>query len=175
MTEINMDAIRQRQTWVQDNADQCQRDPGQVSLSGYMAASIESSRDVPSLIAEVERLRAELDDRDAEAIDAAPEPEGFTAVYCQRCTPGLLVGADELAQHNAEHHAATRVSSGLAAAYHVTRSTGPSDLEAGCPCPKEPCGGVDTARANPDCDQHPASRSKTMRNIHRADQCPWGA
>jgi hypothetical protein len=61
MSEINMDAIRQRVANVEDNADQCQRSPGQVSLSGYIAASIESSRDVPALIAEVERLNAKVE------------------------------------------------------------------------------------------------------------------
>lgn len=57
---IDIDAIRARVAYVQSNADQCQRSPGQVSMAGYAAASIDSSRDVPVLLAEVDRLRAAI-------------------------------------------------------------------------------------------------------------------
>jgi hypothetical protein len=56
--------------------------------------------------------------------------------------------------------------------YHVARGCGPSELEADCPCPTEPCGAVDTRRTVAACEQHPAERARTMRQIHRADQCP---
>ncbi|MCZ7434781.1 hypothetical protein O7598_31280 [Micromonospora sp. WMMC241] len=60
----------------------------------------------------------------------------------------------------------------LPAAFHVTRGTWPGFPEANCPCPKEPCGSVDTRRADPACEQHPAGRARTMRQMHRADRCP---
>lgn len=56
--------------------------------------------------------------------------------------------------------------------HHVTRGCGPSEIEAGCPCPKAACGAVDTRHTNPACQHHPADRGKTMRQMHRADQCP---
>lgn len=63
-------------------------------------------------------------------------------------------------------------SSGGEEGWHVTRGTGPSHLEANCPCPKEACGAVDSARAVDACTQHPAARARTMRNIHLASECP---
>ncbi|MGC5033054.1 hypothetical protein [Micromonospora sp. DT229] len=60
----------------------------------------------------------------------------------------------------------------LPTGWHITRGTGPSDLENGCPCPKAACGAVDTEHTNPTCDQHPPSKARTMRHMHRADQCP---
>jgi len=54
---LDLEPIQKRAKWMQDNADQCQRSPGQVSLSGYVAACIDCGRDVPALVAEVERLR----------------------------------------------------------------------------------------------------------------------
>lgn len=55
---------------------------------------------------------------------------------------------------------------------HVGRSWADTHLEDECPCPKEPCGLVDLAKASPECDQHPAERSKTLRQIHEARLCP---
>jgi hypothetical protein len=59
-TVVDLAAVRRRLDWLRANADQCERSPGQVSLSGYVAACIDSSKDVPDLLAEVERLRAVL-------------------------------------------------------------------------------------------------------------------
>ncbi|MFI7191438.1 hypothetical protein ACIBQ0_17025 [Nocardia nova] len=53
--------------------------------------------------------------------------------------------------------------------WHVGRSFSGHPLEDECPCPKEPCGLVRLENAHPDCEQHP---NKTLRQGHRADQCP---
>lgn len=45
-------------------------------------------------------------------------------------------------------------------------------MEDNCPCPKTACGLVDGDNVHPDCDQHPFLRTKTMRQMHPADQCP---
>lgn len=55
---LDLEPIKKRAEWMRDNAEQCRRSPGQVSMSGYVAACIDCGRDVPDLIAEVERLRA---------------------------------------------------------------------------------------------------------------------
>lgn len=55
---------------------------------------------------------------------------------------------------------------------HFGRSFNDTRLEDECPCPKEPCGLVSYARVNPDCDQHPMSKAKTIRQIHTAKNCP---
>ena len=39
------------------------------------------------------------------ADDEDDDPAGLTAVYCTKCRPFTLVGASQLAAHNAEHHA----------------------------------------------------------------------
>jgi hypothetical protein len=57
---LDLEPIKRRAEWMTDSADLCGRSPGQVSLSGYVAACIDCGRDVPVLIAEVERLRAEV-------------------------------------------------------------------------------------------------------------------
>lgn len=55
---------------------------------------------------------------------------------------------------------------------HVGRSwDGPGHLEESCPCPKAPCGLVDTGTVDEACMQHPVSRYKTMRTGHRAEHC----
>lgn len=59
-------------------------------------------------------------------------------------------------------------------AYHLGRSWPGygTPMEDACPCPKTACGLVDDTTVHPECDQHPPQRSKTMRHIHPADQCP---
>lgn len=56
--------------------------------------------------------------------------------------------------------------------WHVGRSWSGTVLEDECPCSKAPCGLVDQTNLNPDCDQHPSFRMKTMRQGHPADKCP---
>ena len=55
---------------------------------------------------------------------------------------------------------------------HVGRSWSGTRIEDICPCPQEPCGLVDLGRTHPDCDEHPPSRAKSMRQIHDAARCP---
>lgn len=55
---------------------------------------------------------------------------------------------------------------------HVGRNWTGHVTEDACPCPKQPCGLVDTEDTSPDCTQHPFGRSKTMRQGHPADACP---
>lgn len=52
--------------------------------------------------------------------------------------------------------------------WHAGRAWSGHEIEDACPCPQEPCGLVSTP--DPDCVQH--SRTKTIRQSHRADQCP---
>ena len=54
---------------------------------------------------------------------------------------------------------------------HVGRSWTGDRLEAECPCPKEACGLVDVSNAN-GCPEHDPQAGKTIRQAHRADQCP---
>lgn len=54
---------------------------------------------------------------------------------------------------------------------HSGRSFVGTEIEDACPCPQEPCGLVDYARAHPDCEHHPIERRKTMRQIHDAQAC----
>jgi hypothetical protein len=55
--------------------------------------------------------------------------------------------------------------------YHVGRHWSGNHMERLCPCPLEPCGLVDSAKADPKCTQHSFSGAKTMRQIHAADDC----
>lgn len=57
---------------------------------------------------------------------------------------------------------------------HIGRSWDDTHLENSCPCPKEPCGLVNQAKADPRCFHHPVERYKTMRQGHRPDECPGG-
>lgn len=43
-------------------------------------------------------------------------------------------------------------------------------IEDGCPCPKEPCGMIDSDKVDPDCQQH--SGMKTIRSSHYPEDCP---
>ena len=54
--------------------------------------------------------------------------------------------------------------------FHVGRSWEGHPLEDVCPCVKAPCGLVETE--DPECDQHGVRANKTIRQNHRADQCP---
>ncbi|WP_194821282.1 hypothetical protein [Micromonospora sp. S-DT3-3-22] len=78
----------------------------------------------------------------------------------------------DAAQHQAAV-AAGRVDDHLGGpptGYHVTRGTGPSDLEATCPCPKAPCGYVVRTAEATGCELH--GPSETMRGGHFAASCP---
>ena len=55
---------------------------------------------------------------------------------------------------------------------HIGRSWEGNRLEAECPCPKEPCGLVHAGTTDPACTEHPVTRAKTIRQSHRADDCP---
>ncbi|MFD6361854.1 hypothetical protein ACFWFX_18680 [Streptomyces roseolus] len=57
--------------------------------------------------------------------------------------------------------------------HHIGRSWGgPGHLEALCPCPLAPCGLVDRDNLDPECQQHPVGRMKTIRTGHAAEDCP---
>ncbi|MDG4832387.1 hypothetical protein O7627_24210 [Solwaraspora sp. WMMD1047] len=58
---------------------------------------------------------------------------------------------------------------------HVGRAFSGNAVEQGCSCALAPCGLVDASRTDPACLDHPTSRARTMRQIHRASQCPGGA
>ncbi len=56
---------------------------------------------------------------------------------------------------------------------HIGRSWGASRaIEDGCPCPKEPCGLVDEAKASPGCTEHPPEACKSIRQGHYPEDCP---
>lgn len=55
---------------------------------------------------------------------------------------------------------------------HIGRSFVGHHLEDECPCPQEPCGLVDAAKADPNCPQHPVSAGKTIRQSHLPESCP---
>lgn len=57
-------------------------------------------------------------------------------------------------------------------ALHMGRSWVGHAIEDECPCDKAPCGLVDAGRMSPDCDQHPHERTKTIRQMHYAEDCP---
>lgn len=55
---------------------------------------------------------------------------------------------------------------------HIGRSWDSTHLEDSCPCPKTACGLVARDRVNPLCSQHPPGACKTIRQSHRAADCP---
>lgn len=55
---------------------------------------------------------------------------------------------------------------------HAGRSWSGTEIEDTCPCPKEACGLVDLFRADPGCPDHWWERAKSMRQGHRAEDCP---
>lgn len=57
--------------------------------------------------------------------------------------------------------------------YHIGRSWVGTTLEDACPCPKAPCGLVDSDNVSPECDQHPMSAAKTIRQSHTPEDCPF--
>lgn len=69
-------------------------------------------------------------------------------------------------------HLCLPVSDPLPGGIHVGRSWSGTRLEDACPCPKEPCGLVDTSKTDPSCPEHPEVRAKTIRRSHPATECP---
>lgn len=59
--------------------------------------------------------------------------------------------------------------------FHIGRSWSGHFLEDTCPCPKAPCGLVNVDQADPACPEHPAERSKSIRQSHPASECPGRA
>jgi hypothetical protein len=55
---------------------------------------------------------------------------------------------------------------------HIGRSWSGHGIEDDCPCPKAPCGLVVQETVAETCDQHPLSARRTIRQSHRADECP---
>lgn len=55
---------------------------------------------------------------------------------------------------------------------HIGRSFNGTRLEDNCPCPKAPCGLVIQDEIDPACTEHPGERAKSIRQSHRADECP---
>ena len=55
---------------------------------------------------------------------------------------------------------------------HIGRSWTGHHIEDACPCPKAPCGLVDAMTIDPDCNQHSMTAAKSIRQMHRADDCP---
>lgn len=56
---------------------------------------------------------------------------------------------------------------------HMGRSFSGTRLEDACPCPKAACGLViTTGLMTSDCPEHAFAATKTMRQGHRAEQCP---
>lgn len=60
MSGLDIEAIRRRLDWLRACEEQCQVSPGQVSLHGYAAAAIDCGRDVPALLAQLDREQAAL-------------------------------------------------------------------------------------------------------------------
>jgi hypothetical protein len=60
---------------------------------------------------------------------------------------------------------------GSSPAWHVGRRWNDHTIEDTCPCPKGPCG-LAAYPFDPACEHHPWGRSKTMRQMHHADDCP---
>lgn len=55
---------------------------------------------------------------------------------------------------------------------HFGRSFVGSKLEEICPCPQEACGLIDEEKVVPECPEHPWGRIKTIRQMHKAEDCP---
>ena len=56
--------------------------------------------------------------------------------------------------------------------WHRGRGWEGHDLEDSCPCPQEECGLIASTTTTGDCPQHGFAAAKTLRQSHRADQCP---
>lgn len=55
--------------------------------------------------------------------------------------------------------------------FHMGRSWSGHHMEDECPCPQEPCGLIARDKVVETCPQHYFGRSKTMRSIHRVEDC----
>lgn len=56
--------------------------------------------------------------------------------------------------------------------HHFGRAWHGTRIEDECPCEQAPCGLVAMGHAHPDCTEHAFARAKTMRQSHRAEDCP---
>lgn len=45
-------------------------------------------------------------------------------------------------------------------------------IEEACPCEQAPCGLVSDDRISPLCGQHPVEAMRSIRQTHRAEECP---
>lgn len=99
----------------------------------------------------------------AEPLFGAEEPECLAS----HCPPSMFVDCEypKCAPQEPQPQAAPGGT-------HIGRSWAGHDLEDDCPCPKAPCGLVVQETVAEECDQHPIQAAKTMRQSHRADQCP---
>lgn len=59
--------------------------------------------------------------------------------------------------------------------FHIGRSFSGHWLEDACPCPQEACNLVAEDSTDPDCEQHGMGACKTIRQGHRAVDCPGAA
>jgi len=55
---------------------------------------------------------------------------------------------------------------------HIGREWASHNIEDRCPCVKAACGLAIMGKTNPECDQHPIERSRTMRQLHGLGECP---
>lgn len=55
--------------------------------------------------------------------------------------------------------------------FHIGRGFHGHATEGECPCPQEDCGLIHEERIDPECEQHPFKRAKTIRQMHRANEC----
>lgn len=102
----------------------------------------------------------------AEADDECPDPW-----HTQRDEPTEPCPACN-EPHPAAHPIAAAPLRPDADPWHVGRAFAGNRLERTCGCKLAACGLVDTSDVDPDCEHHPAERRKTMRQMHRASQCP---
>lgn len=56
--------------------------------------------------------------------------------------------------------------------WHRGRGWEGHDLEDSCPCPQEECGLIASTTTTGDCPQHGFAAAKTLRQSHRATDCP---
>lgn len=125
-------------------------------------ASVQSMAVAARATGNGERERAALDVlilMDRYWRDPNHEP-GLSECGCRECDP--------------ERHGLTAGAQPAPGGTHIGRSWDGHDLEDECPCPKAPCGLVVQETAAQECDEHPLSARRTIRQSHRADQCPAG-
>jgi hypothetical protein len=97
--------------------------------------------------------------------------------YCAQCTSISVATSTNVpaGQHDEDPAPPLGDSSALSnpvagqpgSPWHIGRAWSGHEIEDACPCEQEPCGLV--ATPDPSCVQH--SRTKTIRQSHRADQC----